>query len=132
MWKRVVASIAVLVIVVSSSILYRRHQAQQAHLHLEWRAAEVVWQEFLKQYQHDLPLGTSRAGVRKYLDGQKALYIDGHEIMVKIGEMPDPGPVCDSWNIYVSLRFTRAQNQAADSALDTLTGATLKKVGHCL
>jgi type II secretory pathway component PulL len=132
MWKRIIVSIAALVIVVSSLFLYRGHQTQQAHLRLEWQAAEMVWQEFLKQYQHDLPIGTARVGVRKYLDGQKALYIDGHEIMVKIGEMPDPGPVCDSWNIYVSLTFTRAQNQAEDSPLDTLTGASLKRVGHCL
>jgi hypothetical protein len=132
MWKRIVASIAVLAIAVSSLILYRRHQAQEAHLHAEWQAAELVWQESLKQYQHDLPIGTSRAGVRKYLDGQKALYLDGHEIMVKIAEMPDPGPVCDSWYIYVSLAFARAQNRAEDSPLDTLTGASIKRVGHCL
>lgn len=131
MGKKIAVSIAILIIVVSAIILYRRHEAKLARLRLEQEAAEMVWREFVTGYQHEVPLGTTRSEVKKYLDGKQVRYSDGREIMVKLGETPDDGLVCDYWNVYASFAFEKSGTEAP-SPLDKLTGITLQRIGHCL
>jgi hypothetical protein len=130
--QKVAALIALLVIALSLAVLYRRHEATRAHLRRERQAAEMVWQEFVTVYQRDVPLGTARSEVKKYLDGQKARYIDGRNIMVRLGETPDDGLFCAYRYVYASFDFSPPQNQTDPSPLAKLTGISLKRVGHCL
>ncbi len=131
MWKKVTASIAVLVVICSLIILHRRDEAQKARLRLERQLAQSLYQEFVTRSYREIPPGTSRAEVKKYLDGQKLLYGDGREILVKLGEFPDDGPVCDSWSFYASYEFGVA-NSFDPLPQDRLSAISMKTIGHCL
>lgn len=130
--KKTVAGIAVVVILVSAAILYRRYEARRAHMRLAHEAAEVMWHGFLTQFQNDCPLGTQRSEVKKYLDSKDMAYIDFREITVNLGQEPADGFVCDSWTVYVSFEFGLARREVEPSALDALTSISLKRIGHCL
>jgi len=132
MWKKVTASIAVLVVICSLIILHRRHEAQKAHLRLERQLAQSLYQEFVTRSYRETPAGTSRSEVKKYLDGQKLLYSDGREILVKLREFPDDGPVCDSWTFYASYEFGAAKSGFDPSPQDRLSAISMKTIGHCL
>jgi hypothetical protein len=132
MWKKVTASIAGLVVICSLVILYRSDQAEKAHLRLERQAAQSVYQEFATRSSREVPPGTSRAEVKKYLDGQKLLHSDGREIMVKLGEFPDEGPACDRWSFYASYEFGMANNSLDPTPQDRLRAISMKTIGHCL
>jgi hypothetical protein len=81
------------------------------------------------RFQRDLPLGTPKADVRKYLDSRNIQYyaatrggsrVEAFEI--KIGEDPG-GLVCEHWNVSVALEF---------SSEDVLRQIHIKREGTCL
>jgi len=66
------------------------------------------------QFQRDLPIGTPRTEVKKYLDSRNIHYyvakqggnwVEAYEI--KICEDPG-GLVCERWAVYVALEFNSA------------------------
>jgi hypothetical protein len=123
--------IAVIMILVSASVFYKRYEAKQAHVRLEQQAAERIWQESLARFQRDVRTGTPRSEVKGYLDAQKTIYSDGHDILVKLGEEPGDGFTCDRWTGYAQFEF--GHDRAADPApQDALTTITLQRIGHCL
>jgi hypothetical protein len=87
---------------------------------------ETAYRAAIAQFQRDLPVGTAREDVRKYLGSRKMDYhvagsqADTYEI--KIGE--DSGNlVCEPWNVYVALEF---------GAGDKLHDLHIKRVQTCL
>lgn len=93
----------------------------QARRNSSYRAA-------VARFQSDLPLGTSKAEVRKYLDSHNIQYyaatrggsrVEAFEI--KIGEDPG-GLVCEPWNVSVALEF---------SSEDVLRQIRIKREGTC-
>ena len=133
--RKTAAIVAVIVIAVivlfSAAVFYKRYEARRTHLRLEQQAAEVVWHEFLMQFQRDVRLGTTRSEVKKYLEAKKMPYADGRDIMVKLGEEPGDGFACDRWSVYARFEFRNAS--ATDPApQDALTAISLQRIGHCL
>jgi hypothetical protein len=52
--------------------------------------------------------------------------------MVKLGEEPGDGFVCDRWTVYAEFEFTRAQPAVESSPADALNSISWKRIGHCL
>jgi hypothetical protein len=90
---------------------------------------DSTYQTALNQFQRDLPVGTPRADVKKYLDSRNIQYfvakkggnrVEAYEI--KIGE--DPGGLfCERWDVYVTLEF---------SSEDMLKQVHITRSGTCL
>jgi hypothetical protein len=94
----------------------------QARRDSAWRAAIV-------QFQRDLPIGTSKADVQRYLNARNIRYlaatrggsrVEAYEI--KIGEDPG-GLVCEPWDVSVALEFSSA---------DVLKQIHISRSGTCL
>jgi hypothetical protein len=91
---------------------------------------ERVYHADLAQFQHALPVGMSKADVRKYLDSQKVNYSsvrhgrsDGDSYEIKIGEEPGDYLVCKAWKVYVDLEF---------GPREILEQVHIRKEGVCL
>lgn len=89
---------------------------------------DAAYQKTLSQFQRDLPTGTSRAAVKKYLDSRKIEYhLVGHggdeadSYEMEIGKEPG-GLFCEPWIVIVSLEFNSA---------DTLRNVQILKLGAC-
>jgi len=90
---------------------------------------DSAYQKAVAQFQHGLPIGTTKVEVRKYLDSRNIQYfaatrggsrVEAFEI--KIGE--DPGDfVCEPWNVSVALEFSSA---------DVLKEIHITRSGTCL
>lgn len=93
---------------------------------------ETKHQAQLVEYQRDLPIGTPRSEIRKYLDAHRIAYNEWRhgEIVATLGDEPDVG-VCDSWRVYLSLEFV-PQKESETSPLDRLAQISLKRIGKCL
>jgi hypothetical protein len=83
----------------------------------------------IAQFQSDLPIGTAKEEVRKYLDSHDIHYyaakrggnrIEAFEI--QIGDDPG-GFVCEHWSAYVALEF---------NSEDVLRQIHIKREGTCL
>ena len=130
--KRIVAFIAIAVVVLSAWLVHSR---------LERSRREVAHRAALAPYQRDLPIDISRADVDKYLASIKATHLtgwdkepaDGPSYLVLLGEEPGDGFVCDHWNIYVSLKF-KSSSGSRERPLpsDTLREIHIEQIGHCL
>jgi hypothetical protein len=90
---------------------------------------ESAYRSAIAAFQHDLPIGTTRAEVNKYLGARKVDYhlvryggSDGDTYEIKIGEEPG-NLVCEPWNVYVALEFSSA---------DILRDVHIRKIGTCL
>lgn len=90
---------------------------------------DSAYQTAFDKFQHDLPIGTARAEVKKYLDSRNIQYyvakqggnwVQAYEI--KIGEDPG-GVVCEPWDVYVALEF---------SPDEVLKQVRIRKSGTCL
>ncbi|MGA9509197.1 MAG: hypothetical protein WBV55_11320 [Candidatus Sulfotelmatobacter sp.] len=89
----------------------------------------VSYQKAMAQFQRDLPIGTTKEDVRKYLDSRNIQYYaatrDQNRVVafeITIGE--DPGGVmCEPWDVYVALEFNSA---------DILRQIHIKRSGTCL
>ena len=90
---------------------------------------DSAYHKALFQFQHDLPLGTPKDEVKKYLDSRNVQYfadkrggsrIEAFEI--KIGEDPG-GPVCEPWDVYAALEF---------SPDEVLRQVRIRRTGTCL
>lgn len=84
----------------------------------------------LAEFQHVLPVGMSKADVRKYLDSQNLSYSsvrrggsDGDSYEMKIGEEPGDYLVCKAWKVYVALEF---------GPREILEQVHIRKEGICL
>ena len=130
--KKAVAIVAGAVLVISAVILVRRYEARRAHIRLAHEASAVMWNGFVRQFKDGVPLGTRRADVKKYLESQKWGYLDGRDIMVKLGEEPGDGFACDRWTVYAEFEFTHAQPGVESSPPDALSSISWKRIGHCL
>jgi hypothetical protein len=90
---------------------------------------DFAYQKALSQFQRDLPLGTPKGDVKKYLDSRDVRYfadkrggsrIEAYE--VTIGQ--DPGSVvCERWDVYIALEF---------SSDDVLKQVRIRRTGTCL
>jgi hypothetical protein len=90
---------------------------------------DSAYHKALSQFQHDLPLGTPKDEVKKYLDSRNVQYfadkrsgsrMEAYEI--KIGE--DPGSfVCEPWDVYIALEF---------SSEEVLKQVHIRRSGTCL
>ncbi len=90
---------------------------------------ESAYRAAIAQFQRDLPLGTPRDEVQKYLDSRNIRYfvakrggtrVEAYEI--KIGEDPG-GLVCEPWDVSVALEF---------GSSDALSQVHLRRSGTCL
>jgi hypothetical protein len=75
---------------------------------------DSAYRTVIAQFQRDLPVGTPKSEVKKYLDSRNIQYfaderggsrIEAYEI--KIGEDPG-GLACEPWDVYVALEFSSA------------------------
>jgi hypothetical protein len=133
MKKASAIAIALLVTVcVSAGILYKKFEDRRsiAIAHLQTQFA--MWDGTLARLQNDLPVGTSRADVTRYLDSHKLQYsVIGPRITVNLGQIPGDGFACDRWSGYISFEFRRL-GEAAKLPDAKLNGISLKKLGRCL
>jgi hypothetical protein len=90
---------------------------------------DFAYQKALSQFQRDLPLGTPKGDVKKYLDSRDVRYfadkrggsrIEAYE--VTIGQDPD-SVVCERWDVYIALEF---------SSDDVLKQVRIRRTGTCL
>jgi len=114
-------ALAALVIIVGSVWLI--------HSKVAHARRETAYRAAIAPFQHDLPIGTSREEVKKYLDSHKLAYYprrsgenEGVTYEIKIGEEPG-NVVCEPWNIYVALEFSPG---------DALQEVHIRKIGTCL
>jgi len=134
--KKIVAVIAIAVVAISAWLVHSRHKslAAQARGDAAHRAA-------LAPYLRDLPLGTSRADVDRYLDSKNVTRFtvwgdgvtDGASYELSRSEEPGDGFVCDRWNVSIALEF-KSSGGSRELALpsDILREIHTKKIGHCL
>lgn len=87
------------------------------------------YRKAIAQFQQDLPIGTPKEDVRKYLDSRNIQYyaakrgenrVEAFEI--KIGEDPG-GLVCEAWDVFVALEF---------NSIDALKQIHIVRSGTCL
>jgi hypothetical protein len=126
---KIVAALTV-VALIAAGVLYQRTEKKRtvalAHLQAQFEA----WDSEVAQMQHDLPVGTSRVEVKKYLEAHKIQYSDGPHLLINLGDVPGDGLVCGRWSGAISLEFrpiiARESNEAK------LQNISLKKYGRCL
>ncbi|MGD0269006.1 MAG: hypothetical protein ABSB14_08075 [Candidatus Sulfotelmatobacter sp.] len=90
---------------------------------------DFSYQKALSQFQHDLPVGTPKDEVKKYLDSRNVQYFADKRggsrteaLEIKIGEDPG-GPVCEPWDVYIALEF---------SSGEVLRQVHIRRSGTCL
>lgn len=88
---------------------------------------EAAYTTKVAKFQRDLPLGTSRLEIGKYLDSRNIEYREVHKSVtptyeIKIDETAG-GLFCASWNIYIDFEFTSS---------DTLREIHTRGDGRCL
>jgi len=110
----------------------RRYESRQAANARITAALEATYQSKLAHFQQDLPIGTARLQVEKYLTSQGILFSDDREIIAKLGDEPGDGFACDRWGVYVYFKFGRAERSDEVLPADPLTAISLRRIGHCL
>ena len=111
---------------------YHSLKLQSAEAARTREALETEYQSQLARYQQDLPPGTPRAEVRKYLDLRKIQYNEsGGAISIFLGDEPDVG-TCNYWRVSVALDFPNVTARVEPSPQDVLGSVSLKRLGHCL
>ena len=128
--KRIVI-IVVAVLAFSAAILYRRYEDRREKTSARLQAQFGVWDATLARLQHDLPVGTSRAEVKRYLDSEKFAYTEGDRVTVNLGQVPGDGFACDHWSAYLSFEF-RSLGEAGRLPDARLNRISLNRFGHCL
>jgi hypothetical protein len=90
---------------------------------------DSTYHKALSQFQHDLPVGTPKDEVKKYLDSRNVQYFADKRggsrteaLEIKIGEDPG-GPVCEPWDVYIALEF---------SSGEVLRQVHIRRSGTCL
>jgi hypothetical protein len=93
--------------------------------HIEHDRIDAAWAQELHQFERDLPVGTLRPDVEKYLDARRMFprLRNDRNYEVKIGEQAGDGLVCASWNVYLLIQF---------DSTDKVSDIRLRKVGRCL
>jgi hypothetical protein len=131
--KRVLAiAVAILLLfLLSAAILYKRIEDRREIAMAHLQAQFGVWDATLARLQHDLPVGTPRGEVKRYLDSEKFVYSEGERIIVNLGRVPGDGFVCDYWSARFSFEFRRL-GEAGKLPDAKLNGISLRKFGHCL
>jgi hypothetical protein len=132
-------AIAVIAAVAFGSwFIHRRMEADRRQAQLAHAEREAAHRALLASYQHELPLGRSRAWVKNYLDSKKLPYSEvGDALTVNVATEPGDGFVCDSWTVYVQLKFETIPSQQEwirpeESPSDKLKSVSLQQIGHCL
>jgi hypothetical protein len=120
-----------LVLVLLATILFRRIESKREIAEAHLQAQFGVWDAMLARLQHDLPVGTPRAEVKRYLDSEKFAYSEEARITVNLGRVPGDGFACDYWSAHLSFEFRRL-GEAGKLPDAKLNGISLKKFGHCL
>jgi hypothetical protein len=87
------------------------------------------YQLTLAGFKRDLPIGTPKEDVRKYLESRNIQYNvawhggdRGETFQLEIGEDPG-GLVCEPWKVYIALDFSEA---------DVLRQIDIRRSGTCL
>jgi hypothetical protein len=62
------ASALIVIMLIAAAVLYKRIEDRRAVAVAHLRAQFDIWDSEVAQLQHDLPVGTSRIEVKKYLD----------------------------------------------------------------
>jgi len=132
--KIIVVAIAISVVALSAWIVYSKLERSRHESLAANALREAAHRAALAPYQRDLPIGTSRADVDKYLISKHVNFsgVPGREpsdaasYEVDLGEEPGESFVCDRWNVYIRLDFKSAL------PYDTLQEIRIEKIGHCL
>lgn len=77
-------------------------------------------------FQRDLPVGTSRVEVKKYLNSRSVSYHaidDGATYLVEIGEEPAGNLWCEPWTVNIAIEF---------GSSDEIHEVHIRKFGTCL
>jgi hypothetical protein len=131
--KRFLAiAVGILVLLlVTATILYKRleHRRDLALAHMQ--AQFDVWHGTLQRLQHDLPVGTARAEVKRYLDSGRIVFNDGERITVNLGLVPGERFHLHYWSAHLSFEFRRL-GEARLLPDAKLNNIYFKKFGHCL
>jgi hypothetical protein len=90
---------------------------------------DAAYQGAMAPFQHDLPIGTTRATVENYLESRK---VESHRVRfggdeadsyeIQIGTEPS-SLFCEEWRVYVVFEF---------NATDKLKNIRVAKIGTCL
>ncbi|HEY3971562.1 MAG TPA: hypothetical protein VGM18_01080 [Candidatus Sulfotelmatobacter sp.] len=129
----VVIFVVVLLALVSGRILVLRYEARRAAAARIEAERDARYQAKLAEFQRDLPRGSRRAEVGKYLGTRGTPYSDQMwNPRVKIDEYPGDGLACDRWSVYVEFRFNHTNRQVDPSPYDTLSDVSIQSIGHCL
>jgi hypothetical protein len=92
--------------------------------HIRRERIDAAFAQAVQQFEHDLPVGTPRLTVEKYLDGRTfPRFRDNGSYEVLIGKQAGDGLVCVSWNVYVVIHL---------DSTDKVSDVRLRKVGRCL
>jgi hypothetical protein len=90
---------------------------------------DSAYQTALAKFQHELPIGTPKEEVRKYLDSHNIQYYAAtrggsrvETFEIKVGENPG-GLACEPWDVSVALEF---------SSTDLLRQIHITRSGTCL
>jgi hypothetical protein len=132
--KKLLVIFAVTLLLLSLYLVraYRRYESQRKANARITAGLEAGFQSQLAHFQRDLPLGTPRVEVEKYLTSQEILHGRDRTIIVKLGDEPGDGLTCDRWSVYAYFEFGPAQAEAEPSPNDDLKIISLQRIGHCL
>jgi hypothetical protein len=136
--KKIVAAIAIVVVVLSVWLVHSRLKQAKRE---SWARRDAAHRAALAPYLRDLPLGTSRADVDRYLASKNVRHFtvwgdrdtDGASYELSRSEEPGDGFACDRWYVSIGLEF-KSSGGSRELALpsDILREIHTKQIGHCL
>jgi hypothetical protein len=139
--KKFVVTSVIVIVALSAWLVNARLERAKHESETAQARREAAHRAALAPYQHNLPIGTPRADVDKYLASIRAipatapgeLPTSGRSYQVLIGEEPGDSFACDRWNVYVVMEFKSASD-SRDIPLpaDTLQRIHIEQAGHCL
>jgi hypothetical protein len=131
--KKAIAAVAIAGVLILAWQAWAKYEAWHEEAHVAQAKRDVAYQTELARFQGDLPLGMPRSEVDKYLDSRQTSYAKvAQDIDVNVGSDPGDGIVCDRWNVYVELHFSRLKKQTDPSPFDNLDSISIQRRGHCL
>ena len=132
--KKIVAALTIAVVALSAWMVYSKLERARRESHAEHARREAAHRAALAPYQRDLPVGTSREDVDKYLISKHVKFsgvpgrgpADAASYEVYLDEEPGDGFACDRWYVYILLEFKMAL------PFDTLREIRIQEIGHCM
>jgi hypothetical protein len=139
--KKLVAVSAIVIVGLLAWLVHMRIERSGRESATAYARREAARQDALAPYQRDLPTGTARADVDRYLASRNQTPItvrgkqsrDVPSYQVLLGEEKGDGFACDRWNIYVVMEFKPlGGSREIPLPSDSLQRIYIEQVGHCL